>query len=74
MASSSGPPSLTTDSLDGLRASELQPMDTDVAEGLRKDFEKLTLKKKEHDELIVHHAVAKETGRIVEGVEKRTEQ
>ena len=44
MASSDGPPSLTADSLDGLRASELQPMDTDFAEGLRKDFEKLNLK------------------------------
>ena len=46
MASSCGPPSLTTDSLDGLRASELQPMDTDFAEGLLKDFEKITLKTK----------------------------
>lgn len=44
MASSDGPPSLTADSYDGLRASELQPMDTDFAEGLRKDFEKLNLK------------------------------
>ena len=35
---------LTTEGLDGLRASELQPMDTDLAEGLRKDFEKLTVK------------------------------
>ncbi len=42
MASSCGPPSLTTDSLDGLMFSELQPMDTDFTEGLRKDFEKLT--------------------------------
>ena len=47
MAASDGPPSLTADSLDGLRASELQPMDTDVAEGLRKDFEKLNLKTNE---------------------------
>ena len=46
MASSCGPPSLTTDSFDGLRASELQPMDTDFAEGVLKDFEKLTLKTK----------------------------
>ena len=44
MASSDGPPSLISDSFDGLRASDLQPMDTDVAEGLRKDFEKLNLK------------------------------
>lgn len=44
MASSDGPPSLTADSYDGLRASEFQPMDTDFAEGLRKDFEKLNLK------------------------------
>ena len=57
-------------SLDGLMLSGLQPMDTDVAEGLRKDVEKLTLKKKEDDELIVHHAVAKETGRMVEDVKK----
>ena len=47
MASSDGPPSLISDSLDGLRASELQPMDTDFAEGLRKDFEKLNLKTNE---------------------------
>ena len=47
MASSSGSPSLTADSLDGLRASELQPMDTDFAEGLRKDSEKLNLKTNE---------------------------
>jgi hypothetical protein len=44
MASSDGPPSLTADSYDGLRACDFQPMDTDFAEGLRKDFEKLNLK------------------------------
>ena len=47
MASSDGPPSLISDSFDGLRASDLQPMDTDVAEGLRKDFEKFNLKTNE---------------------------
>jgi hypothetical protein len=47
MASSDGPPSLTADSYDGLRASELQPMDTDFAEGLVKHFEQLNLKTNE---------------------------
>ena len=44
MASSDGPPSLTAATYDGLRACDFQPMDTDFAEGLRKDFEKLNLK------------------------------
>jgi len=44
MASSDGPPSLTAATYDGLRACDVQQMDTDVVEGLRKDFEKLNLK------------------------------
>ena len=44
MASSDGPPSLTAATYDGLRACDFQQMDTDVVEGLRKDFEKLNLK------------------------------
>ena len=44
MASSDGPPSLTAATCDGLRACDFQQMDTDVVEGLRKDFEKLNLK------------------------------
>ena len=47
MASSDGPPSLISDSFDGLTSSHLQPMDTDVAEGLRKEFEKFNLKTNE---------------------------
>ena len=51
-------------SLDGLMSSGLQPMDTDVAEGLQPMDTDVA------EGLLEHHAVAKETGRTVEGVKK----
>ena len=51
-------------SRDGLMFSGLQPMDTDVAEGLQPMDTDVA------EGLLEHHAVAKETVQIVEGVKK----